>query len=377
MIYIETIFWILIWATFYVYAGYPLILYLLRPKDIKHHESEEFPFVTLFIPAYNEERVIGSKILNSLSLDYPEDKLEIVVASDASTDGTADEVSKFSDKGIKLFKSIKRGGKNSIINEFIGDCTGEIIVFTDANCFFEKDAVKLLAEKFTDRRIGLVVGRLKYVDEKSSVGKGEGLYFRYESMIKKMESAFGTLVAATGSIYAIRRELFTKLDSDVANDLAHPIQVSSKGYKIVFEERALAVEKATVSAKEEFSRRARIVTRGMTAFMRYWRKYGMLKGMWGFCFVSHKLIRWFIPFLLVGIFATNIFLESFFYNLFFFLQCGFYFLAAGGCLMRKKVGKIFSVPFYFTLVNLAAMTGVLKYFAGKRQSVWDVAETTR
>lgn len=377
MIYLETIFWFLLLMTFYVYAGYPLVLFLFRPEEEVQDKSENLPLVTLFIPAYNEEKVIGEKILNSLSLEYPKDKIEIVVASDCSTDGTENEVNRFKDKGVKFFESVKRKGKNSIINDFVGSCKGEVIVFTDANCLFEKDAVKLLTGKFSDNRTGLVVGRLKYIDEKSSVGKGEGMYFRYESMIKKMESSFGTLVAATGSIYAIRRDLFSKLDFDVANDLTHPIQTASKGFRIVFEERAVAVEKATVSAKEEFSRRVRIVTRGLTAFMRYWRRYGMLNGMWGFCFVSHKLIRWFIPFFLIAIFTLNIFLSSFIYNTIFAIQCAFYLLSACGFLFRKKMGRFFSVPFYFILVNLAAMSGVLRYFSGKRQSLWDVAETTR
>ncbi|RMF98061.1 MAG: glycosyltransferase family 2 protein, partial [Candidatus Schekmanbacteria bacterium] len=346
-------------------------------EDRTNKRSYDLPAVTLFIPAYNEEKVIAEKISNSLALDYPKDKLEIVVASDASTDSTEEEVKKFKDDRVKFFKSVKRGGKNSIINEFLGLCKGEIIIFTDANCLFQKDALKFLIERFFDSKVGLVVGRLKYVDEKSSVGKGEGLYFKYESMIKKMESSFGTLVAATGSIYAVRKNLISTLDLDVANDLAHPIQIASQGYKIVFEERAVAIEKATISAREEFNRRARIVTRGMTAFIRYWRKYGMLKGMWGFCFISHKLIRWFIPFFLIALFILNIFLDSLIYNIFFTVQCAFYILSLCGFFFRKRVGKLFSIPFYFVLINLAAMSGILSYLFGKRQSLWNVAETTR
>ncbi len=307
MIVLEYIFWISALLIVYVYVGYPLVLMILIPKANSLIKQEIIPNVILFIPAYNEEKVIMNKIENSLALDYPKEKLKIVVASDGSTDSTEIIVKDYVDKGIILFESKIRKGKSFIINEFIPKSDGDIIIFTDANCVYKEDSIKKLVRSFNDEKVGCVVGNLKYIDKRSSVGKGEGLYFRYESMIKKLESRYGAVVAANGSIYAIRKDLFSSLDPDVANDLAHPIKIAYKRYKIVFEPEAIAYEKATSSPTEEFGRRSRIVTRGLTAFIRYWKKYHMLKGMWGFCFISHKLIRWFVPFFLIAILLSNFF----------------------------------------------------------------------
>jgi len=374
---LEVIFFILIAIILYVYIGYPLILQLLSSFGKTIEKENIFPIVTLFIPAHNEAEVIRQKIENSLNLDYPRKKLEIIVASDGSTDGTGDIVREYAEIGVLFFESKKRGGKNSLINRYINNATGEIIIFTDANSFYKEAAIKKLVINFNDKSVGCVVGNLKYIDKKTSVGKGEGLYFRYESMIKMLESRHGTLVAATGSIYAIRKSLFTPLDMDVANDLAHPIQIAASGYKVVFEPEAVVYEKATSSPAEEFKRRARIVTRGLTAFLRYRKKYRMIRGMWGFCFVSHKLIRWFVPFLLIALFLTNLFLYSSFFKFTLYGQIGFYGAALAGAFFKEKTGKVFSIPFYFCLINFAALMGIIKYFKGARESVWEVAKTTR
>jgi cellulose synthase/poly-beta-1,6-N-acetylglucosamine synthase-like glycosyltransferase len=334
--------------------------------------------VTLFISVHNEEKVILRKIENSLALDYPREKLEIMIASDGSTDRTSRIVKEFLDRGVVFFESFERSGKNATINKYINRARGEIIIFTDANSFYMQDAVRKLVRNFFDGSVGCIVGKLKYVDEKTAVGKGEGLYFRYESMIKGLESRLGTVVAATGSIYAIRRELFTPLDMDVANDFAHPIQIAARGYKVVFEPEAIAYEQATSSIFEEFRRRARIVTRGFTAFGKYWRSYCMLRGMRGFCFVSHKLLRWFVPFFLIALFIANLFLlDSPFFKITFYAQLSFYIAAFLGIFIKGKKGKLFVIPFYFCMINLAALTGFINYLRGRRQAVWEVAKTTR
>ena len=375
----EYVFVICIFVVLYVYFLFPLLLKVagLCAQPVETRPIE--PFVTLFVAAYNEGKVIKEKLENSLSLNYPVDKLEIVVASDGSTDNTTEIVNGFSDKRVILFESLKRGGKNSVINEFINRCKGEVIVFTDANSFYQSDTIKNLVRNFADPNIGCVVGNLRYIDEKTSVAKGEGLYFRYESKIKEFESRLGAVVAATGSIYAIRRELFLPLDFEVANDFAHPIQIASKGYNIVFEPDAIAYEKATSGIREEFRRRTRIVTRGITAFMKYFRTYRMLHGTWGFCFISHKLLRWFIPFFLIAIIIINLtLLESPLFRIILYAQLAFYSLALIGIFLRgSKFGKPFTVPFYFCLINTAALVGIIKYFTGNRQAIWETAKSTR
>ena len=374
----EYLFMFLLLIIVYVYIGYPILLMILNLERKANLIKNEFtPTVTLFIPVYNEAKIIKEKISNSLALDYPKEKLQIIVASDGSNDDTVNIVKDFLGEGVILLESVKRCGKNSIINEYLPQCNGEIIVFTDANAFFNMDAIKKLVRNFNNETVGCVVGNLRYVDEKTSIGKGEGLYFRYESLIKKLESRHGTLVAATGSIYAIRKKQFTQLDLDVANDFAHPIQLAAMGYKILFEPEAIAHEKATSSAADEFKRRSRIVTRGITAFMRYWRPYHMLRGMWGFCFISHKLLRWFIPFFLIVIFLSNIFLRSPFFKFTLYSQFAFYFMALIGVFFKSRLGRFFAIPHYFCVINLAAFIGIMRYFSGKRQAIWEVAKTTR
>jgi cellulose synthase/poly-beta-1,6-N-acetylglucosamine synthase-like glycosyltransferase len=373
----ESLFCILLLIILYVYFGYPLLLGILKLRSRPPEIDNATPLVTLFIPAYNEQSVIAEKISNSLELDYPKDKLEIIVASDASSDSTAAIVRTYVDRGILFFESDKRGGKNSLINRFIKNATGDIIVFTDANALYEKDAIRKLTRNFASDNVGCVVGRLKYIDKVTSVGKGEGLYFRYESMIKGLESRLGTVVAATGSIYAIRKKLFNQLDLDVANDFAHPIQTAAAGYKVIFEKEAVAYEKATASQSEEFKRRSRIVTRGITAFMRYRKPYRMLRGLWGFCFVSHKLLRWFAPFFLAALLTSNIFLHSGFFLITLVAQVVFYLSAIAGAFTKGKAAKTLTVPYYFCLINLAALQGIIKYFLGGRKVLWETAKTTR
>jgi cellulose synthase/poly-beta-1,6-N-acetylglucosamine synthase-like glycosyltransferase len=375
----ELAFLVLISLVLYVYFGYPAILSVvsLAAGEDSSPPDGQLPSVTLFIPAYNEEKVICSKIDNALALNYRKDRLQIVVASDASNDGTDDIVAGYRDKGVRLFPSPVRAGKNAMINMYLGECLGDIIVFTDANSFYEKDCICRLAKHFLNPRVGCVVGRLKYIDEQSSVGKGEGLYFRYESLLKGLESRLGTVVAATGSVYAIRKDLFKPLDPDVANDFAHPIQIADAGHRIVFESEGVAYEKATSSTAEEFLRRSRIVTRGMTAFTRYWRRHHMLRGLWGFCFVSHKLLRWFVPVFLIMVFLVNLAMVRGYYTYTLFGQIAFYLMALVGLIQNEKKNKFLTVPFYFCMINLAALYGVFRFFVGDRQVIWEKAKTTR
>jgi len=365
---------------FYIYFGYPLILSLRKAEASQSNYvgNPQLPRVSILIPAHNEEKHIAQKIQNHLDLDYPKDLLQILIASDGSTDNTVKITKSFNDRRVKVFAFDKRRGKNAVLNEIEHHSNGEILVFTDANALFVKDAIQKLVAGFRDENVGLVCGHLKYLKGSgSNVGRGEGLYFKYESLIKRLESRWGTLPVVTGSIYAIRKKLFVSLDPAVANDFAHPVQVGAKGYKVIFEPEAIAYEQATTSISEEFRRRSRIVTRGFTAFGRYWRKYRMLSGMRGLCYISHKLLRWFAPFFLISIFITNLYLDSIFFKITLFVQIGFYSTALIGLLVKGKFGKMFTIPFYFCLINLAALAGFINYIRGRRQSIWEVAATTR
>ena len=376
-----TLFFLLLILLIYIYFLYPLVLSLKRVDEVSGDFPSDtiLPFVSIIVPAYNEEKQIVEKLQNTFAQDYPKDRYEILVTSDGSTDATVALAKALEDKRVRVIENTERKGKNHAINKALTEVRGEILVFTDANALFSTNALTKLVNPFGDPTVGLVCGRLHYLKgEGTHVGKGEGLYFRYESWIKRQESRWGAVSVVTGAIYAIRRELATLLEPDVANDFAHPVQVGSKGYKVVFEPDAVALERATESLQEEFHRRVRIVTRGFTAFGKYWKKYGLLQGKRGFCFVSHKLLRWFAPIFLLGLFLSNLFLlENAFFLVTLWAQVLFYVTAVFGIFVKRRIPKILVIPFYFCMINLAALVGFFLYLRGKRQSVWNVAASTR
>lgn len=369
---------------FYVYAGYPLVLALLtrarKASPPAGRSDAARPTVSLFIPAYNEARVIADKVRNSLALQYPPDALDIIVVSDGSTDGTVEIARAAGGSRIRAYQSAQRMGKSALINRFAAaECRGEVIVFTDANALFTPDAIERLVSHFADPTVGCVVGNLRYVDQFTAVAKGEGLYFKYESLLKRLESRLGTVVAATGSIYAIRRRFLEDFAPDVANDFAHPIRVAAAGLKVVFEPQAIALERATAKPEEEFRRKARIVTRGMTAFARYGRECRMLHGTWGLCFISHKLLRWFGWLYAAMALLANVALFNAgpAYTALLAAQVVFYGTALAGWFAGTRRGRLVAVPFYFCMINIAALSGAWRFLNGRRLAIWESAPTTR
>lgn len=364
----------------YVYAGYPLVLLVMGIFRRKKGEfsGQRYPRVALIISAYNEERVIREKIENTLKLDYPKDLLRIIVASDGSTDATNEIVREYELKGVQLRSFSKREGKSATLNRAVLGLDEEIIIFSDANSFYKEDAIERLVRGFVDHRVGCVVGHLIYLDNLSYVGRGEGIYWRYESYLNRLESRLGSVLVATGTIFAIRRELFRPVLQDVANDFQLPAEVARQGYRIVYEPDAIAYEQSTYFCKEEFSRKRRIIVRGLTGYLH-------LKGNFGgrfrtFQFMSRKMLRWWVGPMLPLLYLTNIALlgETPFFVAF-LLQTIFYLFAIVGAVLRRGVvrSRIFLVPFYFVIVNIASLAAIVTYFAGHRLSSWEKAETTR
>jgi biofilm PGA synthesis N-glycosyltransferase PgaC len=364
----------------YSYAGYPLVLMIAglfrRHRSIS--DSGFQPSITLIISAHNEERIIRDKIDNSLKLDYPKSRLKILVASDGSVDSTNDIVKEYEGTNVVLKAFDNREGKSSTLNKAVLGLEDDILIFSDANAFYRKDAVKRLIEAFRDPQVGCVVGRLIYLDNDSYVGKGEGLYWRYESYLNQLESRLGSVLVGTGTIFAIRRELFRPVMRDVANDFQLPAEVASQGCEVVYEREAIAYERSTYFCKEEFSRKKRIIVRGLTG-------YKHLRGHFGgrfrvFQFFSRKMLRWWIGPMLPLLYVSNLMLISdpSFFALF-LLQNLFYVFAAVGAFLRRGSiqSRVFLVPFYFTIVNMAALAAIVTYFFGRRVSSWEKAETTR
>ena len=364
----------------YIYAGYPLILAFLGilTRRRRGHGEDHLPSITLIVSAHNEERIIREKIENCLKLDYPGDRLKILVSSDGSVDGTNEIVREYEGRGVLLKAFDHREGKSATLNKTVLGIEAQVLVFSDANAFYKEDALLRLVRNFDDEDTGCVVGKLVYLDNESYVGKGESLYWRYEGLLNRLESRLGSVLVATGTIFAIRRELFRPVMKDVANDFQLPAEVASQGYSIVYEPEAIAYERSTYFFREEFSRKKRIVVRGLTGNNHLRHAFG---GMFrSFQFVSRKLLRWGVGATLPVVYAASIFLlDEPFFAVLFVLQNIFYLFAAIGALLRRgRVRtKIFFVPFYFVMVNAAAISAIFTYLTGGRLSSWEKAETTR
>ena len=364
----------------YIYAGYPLILAFLgifAPRR-RSREDNKRPTIALIISAHNEERIIREKIENCLKLDYPHDRLKIVVSSDGSVDETNDIVREYEGRGVVLKAFDRREGKSATLNKTVLGIEEDLLVFSDANAFYKEDALLRLVRNFDVAETGCVVGRLEYFDNESYVGKGESLYWRYEGFLNRLESRLGRVLVATGTIFAIRRGLFRPVIKDVANDFQIPAEVASQGYGVVYEPEAIAYERSTYFFREEFSRKRRIVVRGLTGYNHLRSDFG--GRLRSFQFVSRKLLRWCVGAVLPIIYVATMFLlDEPFFAAFFILQNIFYLFAAIGALLRRgRVRtKIFFVPFYFVMVNAAAVAAIFTYLSGGRLSSWEKAETTR
>jgi len=349
-----------------------------RPKT--ESEFQKIPYVTIFIAAHNEEAVIKEKIMNALSLNYPSKYLQIVVASDGSTDSTENILQSFDNTQVTVFINKTNIGKNAIINKYIPKTKGDIIVFTDSNALFSNNSIKYLVECFSDYRVGCVGGKLKYLKGSTGVAKGEGLYFRYENFIRNLEGLCGNLIGCNGAIYAIRKELYIPVPNHVPNDFYHPLSVLKRGFCSVFEQQAVAYEKPSESQGEEFNRRKRIVTRSFGALVEISKKYGFFNGKGLFNLISHKILRWFgLPMMLIFFLVNGFLISKPLFLGFFLFQILFYLFGFFGyflnCFGYKT--KLFYIPFYFLLINFAGVSGLIDYFKGKRTITWTSAKTTR
>lgn len=363
------------------YFGYPVILSFLVmiSRGAQQAKKEIEPSVTLVIPAHNEEKAIEGKIKNALSLEYPKEKIEILLILDGCTDRTKQIAENFSVRNLRTIEQKPRKGKMAALNLAVSQAHGEIIVFTDANSIYEKDAIRKLVRNFTDEKIGCVCGELKYQNE-SLVGEGEDLYWKYEKFIKTKESQLRSLLVVNGSIYAIRKELFEPVEETLADDFVVPMIIAKKRYGLVYEPEAITLEKTAGSTKQGINQKARIISQGLKASFAVGTVIFSSGPLRIFQFLFHKFIRWLAPLFLVIIFAANLFLlSSTFYKITFFGQVLFYSFALFGYLLEERgiKIKIFKVPLYFCVVNLSSAIGLAKFLTGGIKGTWEKAETTR
>ncbi len=374
----EFIFWVCASLLVYVYLGYSLLLTLLASfsKHAPNPPDLSEPAVTLLISAFNESEVIAAKLENALALDYPHDRLEIVVISDASDDGTDDIVRRFSRSGVRLIRQQPRMGKSAGLNLGVSQATGQILIFSDANAIHQPDAIRHLVRHFSNPRVGYVVGNARYYEKgrESTSAESEGLYWKLETYLKIKESQFGSVVGGDGAIYAIRRELYSPLLPTDINDFLNPLQIIARGYVGVFEPAAICYEEAAVNFGQEFRRKVRIVSRSLNALCRVPAVLNPLNNTrhW-FLLVSHKLLRWFAPFFMILMFVASLALWQLpVYRAIALLQVVFYSLALAAWWRepKRKLGKVFSLVFYFCMVNLASLVGCVKCLRGDLQGQW-------
>ncbi len=374
----KLLFWIAFFGIIYTYGGYFLLLAVITAfKREKTCGITPLPSVSLIIAAYNEEAAIGRKLEESLKLDYPKDKLEIIVASDASTDRTDGIVKRFAQRGVVLVRQDKRKGKTATQNMAVDKARGEILVFSDATTCYKKDAVKKLVRNFGDAQVGMVGGEEVFLEDVSGRMLEEvSLSWDYEKTLRRLEGKFGTLIGVSGCIFAIRRELYEKLDENLIENFALPLRVIEKGYKVGLEKEAIGYEKTAAKSKDEFKRKARIVSGGINVLFRMRRLLNPLRyPKVAFQLISHKVFRWLTPVFLVGLFISNSFLlnESLFFRIFFLVQTTCYLLAIGGVAVRgsNTYVKILKIPFYFCLVNLAVIAGIFKFLFRDNKVIWE------
>ena len=374
------LFWLIIFCFVYLTILYPVALLVISRfrRNIPRKKPFE-PTVSLLVAAYNEEMWIEEKILNSLDLDYPADKLEILVASDGSTDATGEIAMRYREKGIKVFDFTENRGKVAILNELVAQSGGEIVMFTDCNAMFNREAVRELTANFSDERVGGVCGKKTYLpgEKLSFFGRSEAAFLKWDLKLKEWESLIHSCVTANGSIYAIRRSLYRPIERpSVPDDFLISTRVVAAGYRLVFEPKAYSVESASGSGKTEFTRKARFVHTGLNGLFDNPSLLNPFRyGWYSWILWSHKALRRIVPPFFFLLPLLNLFLlGNPFYNRFFLIQVLFYLTAFAGWRAEssgKKLPRFLNMPYYATTVHLAAVTAWYRLLRGKRLDRWD------
>lgn len=357
--------------------GYPVFLKVLSyGKRKSWHKSTLFPMVTLIIAAYNEEKTIREKLENTLDLDYPKEKLQIIVASDASTDKTIDIVKEYACHGITLNQQKERKGKSMALNDTVLRVSkGEILVFSDATTLLEKDSIIKLVRNFADQKVGAVCTKVVYVNvNESSVTECEGIFRRYELMLRKLESQIGILPFVAGAFYGLRRELYTMVMAGLPDDSVSPLGVLKKGYLVVFEDEALAYETMVSTPEGELKVKSRGVIRELASIFYFKELLNPFRHPLIFMvLLSHRLLRWSLSICLIGTLIAALFLCSeLFYKIVLGLYFLFFLLAIIGYLMRNyRLPRFLFLPFYYLLINFAALWGIFQFFLGRQKPTWE------
>jgi cellulose synthase/poly-beta-1,6-N-acetylglucosamine synthase-like glycosyltransferase len=377
----KLVFWLAIAVVTYVYVVYPTLLHALASRfarPVRHSAIE--PRVALLIAANNEADVIVEKLENSLSLDYPANRLSVLVASDGSTDGTNELVASYAARGVTLLDYPERRGKISAINDGMRALDAEIVVLSDANTFLRHDALRKLVRNFADQEVGAVSGDVVLTGERASLAGSEDLYYRYERALQRLESSLGSLIGVDGALYAVRRELFVPPPADtILDDMAIPMAVLRSGRRVVFDADALAEEGGSSSSTEEFSRKSRVVAGAVQFLLRSDSSLPSDKLQPLFSLVSHKALRWLSPAFAALAFAASATLAatSPFFAVVFAAEFAIVSVGIVGCVPQLRRFSPVAVAHYICLVQAAAAVGFLKGLAGRQAVAWRRFARTR
>ena len=373
----ETIFWLAVIFIFYSYLGYPLLLIGLgiwRKRSIR--KGDITPRVSFIITAYNEENRIGEKIENALQQDYPRGRLEVFVASDCSEDRTDEIARAFESKGVQLVRAARRGGKEAAQKLAVHAATGEILVFSDVATILPLNAITNIVRNFYDPTVGCVSSVDRVFNTGSTAG-GEGVYVRYEMLLRNLETRVGSVVGLSGSFFAARREVCQNWQPELQSDFNTLLNAVQLGFRGVSDPESVGYYKNIVDETKEYERKVRTVLRGISVFMNSLPMLNPFRyGLFSWQLLSHKLCRWLVSLALILAFVSNAFLiyQSSFYLLLFGLQLGFYLLAFGGVKLNLSFPSILRIPSFFVLVNLSILTAWFRYFRGQRIVTWKPSE---
>jgi cellulose synthase/poly-beta-1,6-N-acetylglucosamine synthase-like glycosyltransferase len=381
MIYFEILFWGAVLFILHTYLFFPLILYVLAKRktfDVSMDSTYVLPKISIVISVFNEENTILEKIKNLQQIHYPGSTIEFIFGSDGSTDSTVELLQQSKDPRLKIMSFLERRGKATVLNDLLEAATGDIIVFTDANTEFEPQTVQMMVRHFQDLTVGAVSGHLILCPPKKQKMTGEHSYWAFENKIKALESTTCSLLGATGGVYAIRKSLFTPLPSkiSVADDFLIPMNIVKQGYRCAFEPNAIAYEELESSVLGEYKRKVRIGAQNFNVLpyiaSLLHPKYGLIS----FALWSHKILRWFVPFLLLVITVLLPLLSenSGFYQWIFIGWISFVTVAAAGYFAdRIKINfGYFGYPYYYLAMNAALLVGFFRSIFNLQKPTWNV-----
>ncbi|ADB39852.1 glycosyltransferase family 2 protein [Spirosoma linguale] len=393
---IELFLLLMLLAVFYTYLGYGLVIYLIvRLRNLMGkkrpvpNDSSFVPDVMLVVPAYNERDCIDEKVNNSLALDYPSDKLHILFVTEGSTDGTTELVEQYAatNPRVHVMGGRQRLGKIEAVNQAMHGIKAPFVIFTDANTTLNSASIKHIIRHFADPNVGAVAGekRIQLLSSEAAVGSGEGLYWKYESFLKRLDTELYSVVGAAGELFAIRTELYEQVEKDtLLDDFVISLRIAERGYRVVYEPDAYALERPSFSVGDEKKRKVRIAAGGFQAISRLQPLLNIFRYGWlSFQYTSHRVMRWAIaPFCLPLILVLNALLLTLpgnglfpdtVYQGLFVAQLGFYSAALLGYYLedRQIRVKMLFVPYYFSFMNGCALLGYVRYRRGNDNGIWE------